>query len=267
MRHEGEEIGSGHYIVNFYNENMKKWEEVNDHSITLAPNYKQDNERGVIFMFQRISSFNENHQGNHKEKTHNQQNNHRTEDTYSSIAGKYKNKPPNLHNPRRNFDVEERSQPIHQELSNSRKTEKEKIELKKCNIIVRGIEEQSHENDIKMIIKMNHVMGNDNFNHRNIKGIERIGENYERGRPLKVELDSYMTKIQIMRNLHYLQEDRNFRNIKIQHDLTKSQMYEYRNLIQESIEQEQNDPTGRYKYRVRGPPGQWEIVRYTKNSD
>ena len=118
-----------------------------------------------------------------------------------------------------------------------------------------------------MIIKMNHVMGNDNFNHRNIKGIERIGENYERGRPLKVELDSYMTKIQIMRNLHYLQEDRNFRNIKIQHDLTKSQMYEYRNLIQESIEQEQNDPTGRYKYRVRGPPGQWEIVRYTKNSD
>merc|ERR1711972_623000 len=120
--------------------------------------------------------------------------------------------------------VEERSQPIHQELSNSRKTEKEKIELKKCNIIVRGIEEQSHENDIKMIIKMNHVMGNDNFNHRKIKGIERIGENYERGRPLKVELDSYMTKIQMMRNLHYLQEDRNFRNIKIQHDLTKSQM-------------------------------------------
>ena len=42
------------------------------------------------------------------------------------------------------------------------------IEMKKKNIIIRGIEEQSPENDIKMVVELNRAMGNNDFNQSNI---------------------------------------------------------------------------------------------------
>ena len=74
-----------------------------------------------------------------------------------------------------------------------------------------------------------------------------------------------MTKVQFLRNLPYLKENNEYQNIHIQHDLTKTQMLNYQKMIQESMEKERNEPTGRYIYRVRGPPGQWEIVKMQKN--
>ena len=278
IRHEGEEINSGHYIINYFNENIQQWEDIDDHEIRNNNNYNLDNEKGVIFIMKKVEEFDENPKEPPRqyEKRQNQPPYHksretksmeeryrdlneRDKETYKSIAEKYKNCPQNLLGNRKNNEMENRSQAR----SPHRRTEQEMIEMKKKNIIIRGIEEQSPENDIQIVVELNRAMGNNDFNQSNIVRAERIGENYERGRPLKIELDSYTTKIQIMRNVHYLQETRKFRNVKIQHDLTKAQMAEYRQLIQESIEQERNDPTG--KYRVRGPPGQWDIVRYQKN--
>ena len=69
----------------------------------------------------------------------------------------------------------------------------------------------------------------------------------------------------MMRKLYLLQEDERYHGISIQHDLTRNQMIEYRNLVEKSMEQEQNDRSGRFKYRVRGPPGRWEIIKIQKN--
>ena len=68
-----------------------------------------------------------------------------------------------------------------------------------------------------------------------------------------------------MRNLRNLQNNPKYYGISLNHDLTKNQLIEYKNLINESKEKEEEDEEGEYIYRVRGPPGQWEIVRYPKN--
>ena len=112
---------------------------------------------------------------------------------------------------------------------------------------------------------INKKISNKNFDRRNIMKIERIGENFENGRPLKVEFDSSLTKLRIMRNLYLLQYDERYDRISIQHDLTRNQMKEYKELIEKSVEEEQRDRSGRFKYRVRGPPGKWEIVKIQKN--
>ena len=69
----------------------------------------------------------------------------------------------------------------------------------------------------------------------------------------------------MMRKLYLLQDDERYQGISFQHDLTRSQMSEYRSLVEKSMEQEQNDTSGRFKYRVRGPPGRWEIMKIQKN--
>ena len=144
--------------------------------------------------------------------------------------------------------------------------ERENIQNKKNNIIIRGLQESNIENDIKEVIKINRAIGNEDFNRNNISSIARLGDSNGRDRPLKVELDSFVTKLKIMRNAKYLSEEPDYYDISIQHDLTKFQMIEYKRLVQRSVEDEANDKEGNFKYRVRGPPGQWSIVKYPKNS-
>ena len=67
--------------------------------------------------------------------------------------------------------------------------------MKRNNVIIRGILEKNKENDIKTIININKKLGNHNFEEQNIKRIERIGDNFQKGRPLKVEFDAQLTKI------------------------------------------------------------------------
>ena len=118
-------------------------------------------------------------------------------------------------------------QSIHrQRLNNPNNNVDEKYEIsrKKNNIVIQGLEEQGIENDTIHVINLNKAIGNDDFGRYNILRIGRIGE--ERGgknRPLKVELDSYVTKLDVMRNANKLQFSDQYWNISIQHDLTRKQ--------------------------------------------
>ena len=51
----------------------------------------------------------------------------------------------------------------------------------------------------------------------------------------------------------------------IQHDLTKNQINELKHIKAQAIEVERNNPSDSHKYRVRGPPGFWKIVKLPKN--
>ena len=96
--------------------------------------------------------------------------------------------------------------------------------------------------------------------------IGRIGESSERkSRPLKVELDSRVTKINMMRNAKHLQSSQSYYNVSIQHDLTKRQSYKLQQIKQEARYQERCNEEGTFKFRVRGPPGRWTIVKLPKN--
>ena len=68
-----------------------------------------------------------------------------------------------------------------------------------------------------------------------------------------------------MRNAKELQHNRQYGHISIQHDLTKKQSDKYQELKAEAREVEEYDMTGQYRYRVRGPPGHWQIVSLPKN--
>ena len=258
IKHKGEEIESGHCIVNSYNENMDDWEVIDDHEISMLRN-KEENEMGVIYVLKQC-----------QEPVPFKPSERREKSSYSEIVS---NNKPKQNYERQSESREEMAEYRHR--NNNRRPsittdsnfdkERKSIEMKKNNIIIRGIPERSKERDIEAIIDINKKIGNKNFDRRNIMKIERIGENFENGRPLKVEFDSSLTKLRIMRNLYLLQYDERYDRISIQHDLTRNQMKEYKELIEKSVEEEQRDRSGRFKYRVRGPPGKWEIVKIQKN--
>ena len=68
-----------------------------------------------------------------------------------------------------------------------------------------------------------------------------------------------------MRNANQLQFSEYYYKLSIQHDLTKKQSHEFRRIKEESRRAEEQDKSHRFKYRVRGPPGKWEIVQIPKN--
>ena len=68
-----------------------------------------------------------------------------------------------------------------------------------------------------------------------------------------------------MRNAHQLQFNKHYNKLSIQHDLTKKQSNKFTWMKEESRRAEEQDTSHRFKYRVRGPPGKWEIVKLPKN--
>ena len=141
-----------------------------------------------------------------------------------------------------------------------------KYHSKKNNIVIHGLEEINELNDTAEVININNIIGNSNFHKHKIIRLGRIGvRNSEKPRPLKVELDSIVTKANIMRNANSLQNSSHYSNISIQHDLTKNQINELKHIKIQAIEVERNNPSDSHKYRVRGPPGFWKIVKLPKN--
>ena len=144
--------------------------------------------------------------------------------------------------------------------------EREEISNKKNNIVIHGLEELSEHDEINELININRIIGNFDFDKHSILRIGRLGRRYgDRSRPLKVELDCHVTKLNILRNAKLLEHNRQYGSISIQHDLTRKQTEELRLMKEESKEQERNDQSENCRYRVRGPPGQWKIVKLPKN--
>ena len=259
--HEGDVSVNGHYVLNYLNQSTRQWQKIDDNEILMLNNHKQENEKGAIYILTRKEPTRSNPPIDKGKNNAQQPNSPRK---YSDVAKQQYNQKQQHENTSRNH-IRDRSETMNRRPQENPTSERESIQMRKNNIIIRGIKEKSNENDIQTIINMNRAIGNENFSQYNIIKTQRIGQNFEKGRPLKVELDSYMTKVQLLRNLPYLKENNEYQNIHIQHDLTKTQMLNYQKMIQESMEKERNEPTGRYIYRVRGPPGQWEIVKMQKN--
>ena len=148
----------------------------------------------------------------------------------------------------------------------TRGSERDEILKRKNNIVIQALNEHGEKGDIDAILEINQVMGNQNFIKCNILNIGRIGEKRnDYPRPLRVEFDSQITKLNIMRNANHLKSNDKYSRLSIQHDLTRGQAYQFRKLKEESKRVEEQDPNGNWRYRVRGPPGRWQIIRFPKN--
>ena len=149
---------------------------------------------------------------------------------------------------------------------NERSNERDEIIKKMNNVIIHGLEEISTQNDIDEAVAINRAIGNHSFSQYNIIKIGRIGVISEnKSRPLKIELDSRVSKINMMRNAKHLVSLQHYANISIQHDLTKRQVHELKKIKEEARYQEGCNAEGTFRYSVRGPPGRWTIVKLPKN--
>ena len=77
---------------------------------------------------------------------------------------------------------------------------------------------------------------------------------------LLVKLDSISTKMNVLRGTVNLKDagDR-YRRIGIDHDYTPAQRDEHKILVAQARKKTDEDRSGNYVYRVRGPPGQQRI--------
>ena len=87
-------------------------------------------------------------------------------------------------------------------------------------------------------------------------------------RPLLLQLGSRMAKSLLM-NVAYKLKDcpAKFRNVVIAHDMTVKERQECRELVDKAKEKTEEDTSGNWVYKVRGPPGQLKIVRFRRTQD
>ena len=144
-------------------------------------------------------------------------------------------------------------------------------ERKRC-IIIHHLEESEDDDvgeriqhDTDETIDICKYLGNDEFGEHNIDKLFRLGTR-ERGktRPLKVCLDTMITKYKVIRNTSKFKDSEEYKAISIQHDLTKEQREEIKALVELSKKKEEEDISGNYIYRVRGPPGRKYILKMRK---
>ena len=144
--------------------------------------------------------------------------------------------------------------------------EAEEIKRKKKNIIIHGLPETSSNKDTldEFVYINRRILGNRYFEKYDVHHIGRIGEpQIDKPRPVKIELNDTICKIDIMRNAHHLKDHHTYNRLSIMHDLTPYQLKELNRLRELAKTQEQDDRN--HTYKVRGPPGQWKIEKLPKN--
>ena len=97
-----------------------------------------------------------------------------------------------------------------------------------------------------------------------ISEIKRIGKKTENSRrPLIVKTKDQSTKRKILLNANKLQGcgDDELKTIRMSHDLTQQEREHSKNLYEEAKRRENEDASGGFKYKVRGPPWDMKIVR------
>ncbi len=68
-----------------------------------------------------------------------------------------------------------------------------------------------------------------------------------------------------MKSLGMLKEaDDRFHNISIQHDMTKRDREQCKEMVKQAIEKKAADQSGEFKYLVKGAPGSMRVIKVRK---
>ena len=85
-------------------------------------------------------------------------------------------------------------------------------------------------------------------------------------RPLLITMDEGTKKQEIFLNLNKIRDaERPFNKVVMSHNLTVRQREELKELIKEANEKEQQNETGSFMCRVRGPPWTWRVKKIARN--
>ena len=86
-------------------------------------------------------------------------------------------------------------------------------------------------------------------------------------RPVMIQFASYTYKNLIMESLYKLKHaEQKFIGVVIAHDMTRTERDECKRLVAEAKDKEDDDTSGEFMYRVRGPPGNLSTVKIKKRN-
>ncbi|CAG2202747.1 unnamed protein product [Mytilus edulis] len=100
----------------------------------------------------------------------------------------------------------------------------------------------------------------------NLKTIKRLGKfNKEKlNRPILVKLLSAEPKITLFRNIHYIKTNPKYAKVGVSNDLTQAEREQEKRLWDQAKKQTEEEISGDYHFRVRGPPWARKVVRLKK---
>ena len=73
-----------------------------------------------------------------------------------------------------------------------------------------------------------------------------------------------MLKNHIMETTFKLRKTAKFKDVVISHDMTKLEREQCKKLVADAKQQEAQEPSGEFIFRVRGPPGNMKVVKLRK---
>jgi len=173
-------------------------------------------------------------------------------------------------------------QEMNRKLEETRSTVLEETdkEARRNNIIIYRIpENESDSNEERKVMDRQYVLKlllkmQVGIEEADIKGAFRLGR-YTRAddaqsgtnsTPMLVQFNNRLAKNLIMENLFKLKHlDSEFKNVIIAHDMTVNERQECRTLVDDVKKKTEEDTSGNYIYRVRGPLGAMSIVRLRRH--
>lgn len=153
---------------------------------------------------------------------------------------------------------------------------KEKIESsdeklkRRNNIVIYNLPENSKAKDKDMILKlMKEITGQEL--DASLKDFFRMGKRRDddpNNRPVLVKLENYTAKNLIMENSFKLKKSVTFKNVMLNHDMSKEEREECRKLISEKKHEiSLKEDADCWGIRIKGQPGKFFAVTYKKNKN
>lgn len=161
---------------------------------------------------------------------------------------------------------------LKEEMENQKREETER-ERKMNNIVLYRVKESDKENgedrkreDLEFF---NGLCMSIEVGPKAVKNALRLGSRKTgiEQRPLKIELEKYVDKEEIMRNLFKLKNsDEKFKKVSVAHDLTGEQMKLVKQKVQEADEKTKQDESSEWSWKVRGPPWDLRIAKVKRQT-
>lgn len=122
------------------------------------------------------------------------------------------------------------------------------------------------QNERRLCMELFNDILNVDMKERDIKKIMRLGaRGTTKCRPLLVQFSKRTVKNAVMESLKNLKGAKEpFSKVVVCHDMTKKERAECKKLVEKAKQKEEQDQSGEYVYRVRGPPHKLVIVRLRK---
>ena len=146
--------------------------------------------------------------------------------------------------------------------------------IREKNIIIYGISETNDkipavrkESDTRYVEQLTNFLDINCEGYENVIRLGKSEEKTEKPRPLKVTFKTTDDKKCFMKNLSKLKgidENSPFTKLGVTHDMTKSEREANKAILNETKEKNDNNPSRKYMFLVRGPPWARKVVKVSK---